>query len=87
MSEVKTQELIKEKKPLEEVSEKPGLNKKWLVTGILIAVFNPVFAGLILGAAYLSEPGLRREGRIVTIIAIAWGVFLFFWLKDNFPLY
>jgi hypothetical protein len=57
--------------------------KKWLWLGVLIALINPVFAGLILGAVYLSEPGLRREGKIVAGIAILWGATLFYLISKN----
>ena len=52
--------------------------KKWLWLGILVAAVNPVFAGLIMGAVYLSEPELHKEGRIVAAIAILWGAALFY---------
>ena len=57
--------------------------KKWLWLGILIALINPVFAGLILGAVYLSEPELRREGKIVAAVAILWGAILFYLISKN----
>ena len=41
---------------------------------VIIAVLNPIFAGLILGLVMLSEPGLRREGRVVILFSIAWGL-------------
>ena len=40
---------------------------------VIIAILNPIFSGLILGAIMLSEPDLKKEGRIVTLFAIAWG--------------
>ncbi len=58
--------------------------KKWLWLGIFVALFNPVFAGLILGAVYLSEPELKKEGRIVAMIAILWGAVLFYFVRQNF---
>ena len=57
--------------------------KKWLWLGILVAAVNPVFAGLIMGAVYLSEPELRREGYLVATIAIGWGAFLFYLVSKN----
>ncbi len=58
-------------------------NKKWWVVGILVAVFNPVMAGLLLGAVYLSEPELKNAGRVVAAIAILWGAILFFFLQKD----
>jgi len=58
--------------------------KKWLWLGIFVALFNPVFAGLILGAVYLSEPELKKEGRIVAMVAILWGAVLFYFVRQNF---
>lgn len=58
--------------------------KKWLWLGIFVALLNPVFAGLILGAVYLSEPELKKEGRIVATIAILWGAILFYIVRQNF---
>jgi len=57
--------------------------KKWLWLGILVAAVNPVFAGLIMGAVYLSEPELRKEGRIIAAIAILWGAALFYFVSKN----
>ena len=59
--------------------------KKWLWLGIFIALFNPVFAGLVLGAVYLSEPELKKEGRIIATIAILWGAALLYFVRHNFP--
>jgi hypothetical protein len=59
--------------------------KKWLWLGISIALLNPVFAGLILGAVYLSEPELKKEGRIVAAIAILWGAVLLYFVRQSFP--
>ncbi len=58
--------------------------KKWLWLGIIIALVNPVFAGLIMGAVYLSEPELRQAGKIVAAIAILWGGVLFYLVRQNF---
>ncbi|MBU2037354.1 hypothetical protein KJ866_04125 [Patescibacteria group bacterium] len=57
--------------------------KKWLWLGILVAVVNPVFAGLIIGAVYLSEPALQKEGRIIAGIAILWGAVLFYLISKS----
>lgn len=57
--------------------------KKWLWLGILVAAVNPVFAGLIMGAVYLSEPELHKEGRIIAAVAILWGAVLFYFVSKN----
>ena len=44
---------------------------------VVIAVLNPFFSGLILGLYMLSEPDLKKEGRIVTLFSIAWGIIAF----------
>ncbi len=41
---------------------------------VIIAILNPMFSGLILGLVMRSEPELKREGRIVTLFSIAWGI-------------
>ena len=60
--------------------------KKWLWLGILVSAVNPIFAGLIMGAVYLSEPDLREEGFIVASVAILWGAVLFYLVNKNMAL-
>jgi len=57
--------------------------KKWFWLGIFVAAVNPVFAGLILGAVYLSEPELHKEGRVIAAVAILWGAVLFYLVNKN----
>jgi len=57
--------------------------KKWLWLGIIVALINPIFAGLIMGAVYLSEPELKQAGKIVAAIAILWGAILFYLVRQN----
>jgi len=59
--------------------------KKMIWLGMLIALFNPVCAGLIVGAVYLSEPELRQAGKIISAIAILWGAVLFYLVRQNMP--
>jgi len=59
--------------------------KKWLWLGIFVALLNPVFAGLLLGAVYLSEPELKKEGRIIAAISILWGAALLYFVRHNLP--
>ena len=55
--------------------EPVSINKNRLFFwAVIIAVLNPIFSGLILGLVLFSEPGTRREGRIVTLFSIAWGI-------------
>ncbi len=53
---------------------------------MLVALVNPVFAGLIMGAVYLSEPELRSAGKVISAIAIVWGATLFYLVRQSFPL-
>ena len=55
--------------------EKVNISKnKFFLWSVIIAVLNPVFSGLVLGLVMFSEPELRKEGRIVTVFSIIWGV-------------
>ncbi|MEK9147834.1 MAG: hypothetical protein AAB650_00170 [Patescibacteria group bacterium] len=55
--------------------ERAAINKsRFLLWATIIAILNPVFSGLILGLVMLSEPDLKKEGRIVTIFSLAWGI-------------
>lgn len=60
--------------------------KKWFWLGILIAIVNPVFAGLILGLAFWTEPEMKKEAKIILAVAIVWGViysYLVNWLTSE----
>lgn len=46
---------------------------RFFVWATVIAALNPIFSGLILGLVMLTEPELKREGRIVTLFSLAWG--------------
>ena len=48
--------------------------KKWLWLGIIIALLNPIFSGLIIGLAFWTEPELKKDSKIVLAIAIIWGI-------------
>lgn len=55
--------------------ERAGIRKsRFFFWSVIIAVLNPIFSGLILGLVMLSEPELRKEGRIVTLFSIVWGI-------------
>ena len=54
--------------------EKAGIRKNRLFFwAVIITILNPLFSGLILGLVMLSEPDLKREGRVVTLFAVVWG--------------
>jgi len=58
--------------------------KKWFIVGIIIAILNPIFSGLVISYAFLTEPKLRREGKIILIISFIWAIILAYlidWLK------
>lgn len=60
--------------------------KKWLWIGIVIALLNPVFSGLIFGLAFLTEPRFKKEGKIILSVAIVWGIislYLLRWLTEQ----
>ncbi|MDO8500093.1 MAG: hypothetical protein Q7S66_05590 [bacterium] len=55
--------------------EKITINKNRLFFwSVVIVILNPFFSGLILGLFMISEPELKKEGRIVTLFSILWGV-------------
>jgi len=50
--------------------------KKWFIVGIVIALLNPIFSGLVIAYAFLTESKLRKEGKIILIISFAWALIL-----------
>lgn len=50
--------------------------KKWFIVGIIIAILNPIFSGLVISYAFLTEPKLRKEGKIILIISFVWAIIL-----------
>lgn len=48
--------------------------KKWLWLGIIIALINPIFSGLILGLFFWTEPELKKEAKIILAISVIWGL-------------
>jgi len=75
--------------PLADTSKKEiklTSRKKWLWLGIVVAIINPVFAGLILGLAFLTEPEMKKEAKIILAVAIIWGAiysYLVRWLTSQ----
>jgi hypothetical protein len=48
--------------------------KKWFIIGIIIAILNPIFSGLVMAFGFLTEPKLRKEGKILVIISFVWAI-------------
>jgi len=74
--------IISFKKDKVEISSK----KKWLIIGIIIAILNPIFSGLVVSLGFLTEPKLRKEGKIVLIISLVWAVifaYIIDWLNKS----
>lgn len=49
---------------------------RWFYGGLVIAILNPIFAGLILGILMVKEPGMRREGTIIISFSLIWGIII-----------
>jgi hypothetical protein len=56
--------------------------KKWFWVGFAIALINPVFAGLLISAAFLSEPALKKSGFFLAAFSIAWGAFTIYFINN-----
>jgi len=46
---------------------------KLIIIGLLITIFNPLFAGLVFSLYLLSEPELKKEGKLILILSLLWG--------------
>ncbi len=60
--------------------------KKWLWVGISIALLNPVFGGIIVGIAMLTEPNLKKQGKITIVLSVIWFFVvlnILIWLKQH----
>lgn len=51
--------------------------KRWFWLFLIISFLNPIFSGLILGVSLISEPEMKKEGKIILAIAILWGTVVF----------
>lgn len=74
--------IISFKKEAIEISSK----RKWFIIGIVIALLNPIFSGLVVSFGFLTEPKLRKEGKIILIISFVWAIILAYlieWLKKG----
>jgi len=55
--------------------EKASIRKnRFFFWSVIIAILNPIFSGLILGLFMLFEPDLKKEGRIVMLFSLVWGI-------------
>jgi len=60
--------------------------RKWFIVGMIIAILNPIFSGLVISYAFLTEPKLRKEGKILLLISFIWAIILAYlieWLKTG----
>ena len=60
--------------------------KKFFIMGIIIAILNPIFSGLVISFVFLTEPNLRKEGKIILVISFVWAIILAYlieWLKSG----
>lgn len=60
--------------------------KKLFIAAIIIAVVNPIFSGLIISFVFITEPKLRKEGKILLIISFVWAIILAYiidWLEGK----
>lgn len=74
--------IISFKKNAVEISSK----QKWFIIGIIIAILNPIFSGLVVAFGFLTEPKLRKEGRIILIVSFVWAIVLAYiidWLQKG----
>jgi len=47
--------------------------QKLIILGILIILVNPFLAVLIFSLYLLSEPELKKEGKLILILSLLWG--------------
>jgi len=58
--------------------------RKLFIMGVIIAILNPIFSGLVITYVFLTEPKLRKEGKIILVISFVWAIVLAYlieWLK------
>lgn len=63
-----------------------GSKKKLFIAAIIIAILNPIFSGLILSFVFITEPKLRKEGKILLVISFIWAIILAYlidWLEGR----
>ncbi len=52
---------------------KNSLAKKMLYGGLFITFWSPL-AGLVLGGLLWSEPGLKKQGKVILFFALLWSI-------------
>ncbi len=60
--------------------------KKLFIAGIIIAILNPIFSGLVMSFVFITEPKLKKEGKILLLISFVWAIILAFlmdWLEGK----
>lgn len=60
--------------------------RKLFIAGIVIAILNPIFSGLIMSFVFITEPKLKKEGKILLLISFVWAIVLAFlmdWLEGK----
>lgn len=60
--------------------------QKWFIIGIIIAILNPIFSGLVIAFGFLTEPRLRKEGKIILVLSFVWAIILAYiidWLQKG----
>lgn len=83
--EEKAEEKKEEKLPAG-LSDSVSLPRKRIFRlALAVAILNPVFSGFILAAAFLSEPSLRREGKIIAAAAIISAAIQVYALMERAP--
>lgn len=55
--------------------------KKWFIIGIIITILNPIFSGLVISFGFLTEPKLRKEGKILLMVSFVWAIILAYLLE------
>jgi len=50
--------------------------QKLIIVGLLIVIFNPLFAGLIYGLALWREKELESEGKMIILFSLLWGAII-----------
>jgi len=52
--------------------------KRLFYVGFAVALLNPVISGLLIGILFTREAEMRREGKIIIAVAVAWGIAVLF---------
>jgi hypothetical protein len=63
------------------VIERPAKNsdavlvskQKWIIIGLIMAIVNPFFAGVIYGLALWRDKNFHKEGKWLFILSLLWG--------------